>query len=65
MQSDSFTILEFGQKHSMSRSTVQRGIASGDIPTIRIGRSLRIPAWFVEDLVRAPGQLPTFLGGKK
>jgi excisionase family DNA binding protein len=37
------TIAEFAERHQLSHNTVYRLIQSGEVPAIRLGRSLRIP----------------------
>lgn len=33
----------------VSKAAVYRGVASGEIPSIRLGRSVRIPRWWVDE----------------
>ncbi len=39
-----YTIAEYAMALKISQQTVRRAIANGEIPTIRFGRSVRIPA---------------------
>ena len=33
----------------VSKASVYRNVASGAIPSVRVGRSVRIPKWWVEE----------------
>lgn len=50
---------EVAENLGLSLDSVYRRIYDGSIPSFRVGRSLRIPAWFVSDLMRRPGELPS------
>lgn len=63
MTDSPLTIRQFCQMFQLSRATFQRHANQGRIPTFRIGRSVRVPGWFIDDLVREPGQLPAYLRG--
>lgn len=54
----SYRVSEFAQMAGYSKSFVHREITAGRIPAIRLGRSVRIPAWFVEEFAsktKTPG----------
>lgn len=48
------TVAEVADTMRVSRMTVYRMVHSGELPAIRFGRSYRIPAVAVEDLLRRP-----------
>jgi excisionase family DNA binding protein len=48
------TVAEVADMMRVSRMTVYRMVHSGELPAIRFGRSYRIPAAAVEDLLRRP-----------
>lgn len=56
------TVDEVCHRLSLSRATVCRMMASGELPTVRLGRSVRIPVDRLQELIRAretkrlPGQ---------
>lgn len=44
---------------AISRSTLDRMIAKGDLPAFKIGRSVRIPIQAIHDYLEANTWLPT------
>jgi excisionase family DNA binding protein len=46
-----WTAGELAQHLRVDVTTVRRWISSGDLPALRVGKSLRIPAAAVEDFV--------------
>lgn len=46
------TVPELAKKLGVSRMTIYRMIERGDIPSIRVGRSIRIPYQDAEALLR-------------
>jgi hypothetical protein len=40
-----------GQALGLSRNATYQAAAAGEIPTIRIGRLLRVPAWFHREML--------------
>ena len=58
-----YTIRQFCELFQLSRSTVYRQMAVGEIPAVHLGHSVRIPSWFVEDMLQSPGQLPGAIYG--
>lgn len=48
------TVAEVADTMRVSRMTVYRMVHSGELPAIRFGRSYRIPAVAVEELLRRP-----------
>jgi excisionase family DNA binding protein len=48
------TVAEVADTMRVSRMTVYRMVHSGELPAIRFGRSYRIPAVAVKDLLRRP-----------
>lgn len=49
---------EVAESLGLSLDSVYRRIYDGSIPSFRVGRAIRVPAWFVVDLMRRPGELP-------
>lgn len=47
-----YTVAEVCALLKLSRSAVYRGIKEGTIPVIRQGRSVRVLAWWVDELSR-------------
>jgi excisionase family DNA binding protein len=47
-----YRVTEVADLLAISRSAVYRGIRAGTIPVIRHGRSVRIPAWWIEEQAR-------------
>jgi len=45
----SYRVSEFAAMAGYSKSFVHKEISAGRIPAIRLGRSVRIPAWFVSE----------------
>lgn len=48
------TVAEVADTMRVSRMTVYRMVHSGELPAIRFGRSYRIPAVAVQELLRRP-----------
>lgn len=44
-----YLVSEVAEMLGLSRSSVYRLVRSGEIPSIRYGSSVRIPAWWVEE----------------
>lgn len=57
-----FTVEEVAQKLGISRASAYQGVASGEIPSIRIGRRILIPRIGLEVALRAGG--PEQSGGE-
>jgi excisionase family DNA binding protein len=45
------TVEEAARALRVSRSAAYRGVRAGQIPCIRVGRTLRIPRWRLEQLL--------------
>jgi excisionase family DNA binding protein len=53
------TVPEAGQKYfGLSRNAAYAAAARGELPTVRIGRLLRVPVKAVERMLDAAGQKP-------
>lgn len=52
MQTHYVTISEAAERLALSTKTVRRLIARGELPALRIGRSIRIPATALDTLGR-------------
>ena len=52
------SVRQFCDVTGLSRSTVYRLIARGEVPAYHFGSTLRIPAWVATDAARQPGELP-------
>lgn len=63
MQPKLLTVKQFGDQTGVSETTIYRKTLRGDIPSVRIGRGVRIPSWYLDHLAGEPGQLPGFLAG--
>lgn len=61
MERKLLTVKQFGELTGVSSTTIYRKTITGEIPTVRIGRGVRIPNWYFERLVAEPGVLPAFL----
>lgn len=63
METQLLTIAEFAASASISSTTAYRKVASGEIPSVRIGSQVRIPAWYLSDLTKRAGELPHWVKG--
>lgn len=59
-EAEYYTVPEVAQKLAVSTMTVYRRCQNGDIPTLRLGRSYRIPRQALEELLasRTTGGAP-------
>ena len=46
------SVTQFARRAGMPRSTVYAGIASGDIPAVRLGGALRIPTGWLDQRIQ-------------
>ncbi len=46
---------EVAELLDVARSTVYAGVATGEIPSIRIGDAIRIPRWYSKKLLEEAG----------
>ena len=53
-----YSVSEFSALAGVSQKTTYRKIARGLIPAVRLAGQVRIPAWFLSDLTRRPGEMP-------
>ena len=53
MTKDFFSVKEFIQIAGISRALAYK-LLDGEIPTIRLGRKVLIPAWFIRKLTEEP-----------
>lgn len=51
-QPTTFTVAELADELKLCKVTVRRRIASGEIPHIRIGRAIRIPATALDSILK-------------
>ena len=56
-----YSVSEFAALTSLSNKTIYRKVLRGDIPSVRVGSQVRIPAWYLHDLTYRPGELPIWL----
>lgn len=49
-----YSIDEIARELGCDHKTVRKGIAMGKIPSIRIGRLIRIPGWWVVQTLHGP-----------
>lgn len=53
-----YSIRKFAELAGISSKTVYRKVANGLIPSVRVAGQVRVPSWFLSDLVRRPGEIP-------
>ncbi len=56
MTKDFFTVKEFMDKTGISRALAYKLVAESEVPTIRMGNRILIPAWYLRKLSEEPGQ---------
>ena len=61
MGKELYSVSEFAARTSLSNKTIYRKVLRGDIPSVRVGSQVRIPAWYLQDLTNRPGELPTWI----
>lgn len=49
------TIEQYAKALQICQKTVRRGVANGDIPHVRIGRSIRIPVTALDKILQEAG----------
>lgn len=42
----------------ISRSGIYLAVKKGEVPSIRVGRRVFVPAWYVERLLSSPDMMP-------
>jgi excisionase family DNA binding protein len=52
---DSFTVVEAGEILKLGRNKSYDAVAKGDLPTIRIGHTLRVPRHVIERILTGTG----------
>lgn len=58
-----YTVPEAAELLRIPRSTMYEYVARGLVePAFRLGRSIRIPKWWVDDLLAGRAQLPEAVG---
>jgi len=45
---------ENGGPLPLSRSAIYYAVSTGDIPSIRLGRRVFVPSWFIDSLLNPP-----------
>lgn len=55
-------VSEFAHAASLSEKTVYRRALSGEFPSVRLGRQVRIPSWFLDEICKRPGELAKWKG---
>ena len=58
-QRATYTAGEVAEILGSSVSSVRRWIDQGEIPSVRIGRRVFVPRWFLDDLVTPEGSVPS------
>jgi len=61
MGKELYSVSEFAARTSLSNKTIYRKVLRGDIPSVRVGTQVRIPAWYLQDLTSRPGELPVWM----
>lgn len=56
MTKDFFTVKEFMDKTGISRALAYKLVAGNEVPTIRMGNRILIPAWYIRKLSAEPTQ---------
>ena len=64
MGKELYSVSEFATRTSLSSKTIYRKVLRGDIPSVRVGSQVRIPAWYLHDLTSRPGELPKWMRGE-
>jgi excisionase family DNA binding protein len=54
-----FDVPEVAQAIGCNEKTVRKGISDGQIPSFRVGRLVRVPAWWVKQKKKGPEQPAT------
>ena len=57
-QRATYTAREVAALLGASVSSVRRWIDQGEIPSVRIGRRVFVPRWFLDDLLTPEGSVP-------
>ena len=55
-----YSVREVAEILGASVSSVRRWIDQGEIPTVRVGRRVFVPRWFLDDLLAPEGSGPTW-----
>ena len=55
------SVSQFSCKTGVSPTTIYRKISKGDIPSSNVAGQIRIPVWYLDELLSRPGDLPTWL----
>lgn len=58
MSQEAKSVKDAAMMLGVSIDTVYRRIADGSIPSFRVGRAIRVPLRYLENLNRLPGELP-------
>lgn len=56
MSKKTYNVPEFAKLAGISRPHAYRLVDRGDVPSIRLGRRVVIPGWFVDQLLAEPQQ---------
>ena len=51
-----FTVKEFMSLTGCSRSTAYKQVNLNEIPVVRVGRKVMIPAWYIQKLIEGPAK---------
>lgn len=55
------SVAQFSECVGISTSTVYRKTLNGSIPSVSVAGQIRIPSWYLDELIQKPGELPTWL----
>jgi excisionase family DNA binding protein len=61
VQPQLLSVHQFSESTGISTSTIYRKTQTGGIPSVNVAGQVRIPTWYLDELTRHPGQLPTWL----
>lgn len=64
MKTQLFTVPQFSESTGISKSTIYRKAQNGQIPSVKVAGQVRIPYWFLEELIQRPGELPAWIAEK-
>ncbi len=61
MKTELLSVAQLSSSTGVSRTTIYRKIQRGLIPSVSVAGQIRIPVWYLQELTKKPGELPTWL----